>query len=220
MADRKSYAPDDVVRWLLRLLLAVLLVAAVTGVCYLVVLSPLLIYAFYDDDRDWARLGDMGQAYGPASALLSTVALLVVAASLLVQRNNFRHMLRADHRRRTRETVMMSMAEPAYAQCWGARFAPAHVDERLFFFASFVLLNWSFAWEDRLINEPKLRELLRAYFDSEIPRMYWERHGDWHNPRRRWPRREQFEAIVNEEYLCAIKSGSPSRRYEPAAATR
>ncbi|MET7401147.1 DUF6082 family protein [Dactylosporangium sp. NPDC005572] len=106
MTDRKSYAPDDVVRWLLRLLLAVLLVAAVTGVGYLVVLSPL-----------------------------------------------------------------------------------------------------------------KLRELLRAYFDSEIPRMYWERHGDWHNPRRRWPRREQFEAIVNEEYLCAIKTGPPARCYE-AATTR
>jgi len=74
------------------------------------------------------------------------------------------------------------MSQPAYAQCWGPRFAPPHVDERLFFYAGFVVLNWSFSWEDRILNEPELRTLLRTYFDSEVPRMYWERHGDWHAP--------------------------------------
>ncbi|MEU7868746.1 DUF6082 family protein [Dactylosporangium sp. NPDC049140] len=162
----------------------------------------------------------IGQAYGPASALLSTAALIVVSASVIAQRAASRRAARDDHRRRNRDTVILSMREPAYAQCWGPRFAPLHVDERLFFVAGFVVLNWQFAWEDRVLNERELRVLLRTYFDSEVPRMYWERHGNWPDPQRRWPRRKRFQAIVNEEYLRAIKSGPATRAHEPVGRER
>ncbi|MFI5915937.1 DUF6082 family protein [Dactylosporangium sp. NPDC051541] len=215
MTARKPVDLDGTVRLLAKLLLLATLATAIIAAFSLVAWSPLLIYSLYDDDRDWARLGDIGQAYGQASALLSTAALIVVSASLAVQRNSFRRALRDDHRRRNRETVLLSMRTPAYSQCWGSRFAPAHVDERLFYFAGFVVLNWEFAWEDRVINERELRVNLRSYFDSEVPRMYWERYGDWHDPQRRWPRRDRFRAIVNEEYLRAIKNGPPARCHEP-----
>lgn len=206
---------DGLVRVLTKLLLAMWLVAAMAGLMYLVVLSPLLVTHLYDDDRDWSMLADIGETYGAASALLATFALAAVLLSLMVQYRQHRSARRNDHRQRTRETVLLALENPGYAQCWGPRFAPDHVDERLFFYASFVVLNWSYAWEDRLISELKLRELLRAFFGSEIPRMYWERNGEWQQPRRRWPRRQRFLAVVNEEYLRAIKKGPPARGREP-----
>lgn len=206
---------DGLVRIISKLLLATALIVTLAVLCYLVALSPMLMTAIYEDDRDWSKLANIGETYGIASALLAVFALAVVMLSLIIQVKQLRYMRRNDYRKRVRETVVMALEEPGFAQCWGARFAPDHVNEGLFFYSSFVVLNWSYAWEDRLISEPKLRQLLRAFFSSEVPRMYWERNGDWHQPRRRWPRRRRFLDIVNEEYLRAIKAGPPARPHEP-----
>ena len=59
-----------------------------------------------------------------------------------------------------------------------------------------------------------VRAYLRQFFDSEVPRLFWQRHGEWHLRRTGRTRDAKFRQLMNEEYLRAVKSGPPSRRYE------
>lgn len=120
-------------------------------------------------------------------------------------------------RERSREITRMAIDDPRLAQCWGARFAPPHIDETLFFYTNMIVQQWTYAWEDHLLTEEQARDYLRQFFDSEVPRMFWERHGDWHQPRRTLTRADQFIALMDSEYLCALKAGPPSRSYEVSA---
>ena len=54
------------------------------------------------------------------------------------------------------------------------------------------------------------RTYAREFFKSAVPRMYWERYGTWHKPRRGIRR---LVTILDEEYLAAVKSGAPVRPY-------
>jgi hypothetical protein len=197
-----------------KLFIAVALASGVIGVGALVAVSPFLIDWFYRGG-DWTQPGNVGQAYGAASAVLAALALGLVCMSLILQRGQFRRHQRSVRRDCTRDIVKLALEEPAYAQCWGSRFAPGHVDERLFFYTNFVILNWSFAWEEGDLTEQQARTFLGSFFASEVPRMFWERHGQLHHPRLALTRAERFIAMVNEEYLRAIRKGPPTRPYEP-----
>jgi hypothetical protein len=201
-----------------RLLVVVALASGVVGMSALVAVSPLLIHSLYRDG-DWTQPGNVGQAYGAASAILAALALGIVGISLVVQHTHFRRRQRAIRRADTRDIVKQALDEPAFAQCWGSRFAPEHIDERLFFYTNFVVLSWSDAWEEGDLTEQQARAYLSSFFDSEIPRMFWERHGPLRHLRLTLTRRDRFDAMMNEEYLRAIRKGPPSRTYEPIAST-
>jgi hypothetical protein len=70
-----------------------------------------------------------------------------------------------------------------------------------------------------LLNERQAREYIRKFFESEIPRMFWERHGDGHHPRLTLTRADRFIALMNEEYMRAIKR-PPERPFAPMADQR
>lgn len=197
-----------------KLVIVVALALGVVGMSFLVAVSPFLVDSLYRDG-DWTRPGNVGQAYGAASAILAALALGIVAVSLILQRTQFRRHQRAIRRDCTRDIVKLVLEDPAYAQCWGSRFAPGHVDERLFFYTNFVVLNWSYAWEEGDLTEQQARAYLSSFFDSEVPRMFWERHGPLHHPRVTLTRDDRFNAMMNEEYLRAIRGGPPSRSYQP-----
>jgi hypothetical protein len=74
----------------------------------------------------------------------------------------------------------------------------------------------------RRIDERQAREYLKNFFDSEVPRLFWESHGDWHRPGAMRSPADRFRALINEEFLLAKKSGPPSRGCEvfPAAAVQ
>lgn len=197
-----------------RLLIVVALASGVVGMSTLVAVSPLLVDWLYRGG-DWTQPGNVGQAYGAASAILAALALGIVGISLILQRTQFKRHQRAKRRDCTRDIVKLALEEPAYAQCWGSRFAPGHVDERLFFYTNFLVLNWSYAWEEGDLTEQQARAYLSRFFDSEVPRMFWERHGPLHHPRITLTKHDRFDAMMNEEYLLAIRKGPPSRPYEP-----
>jgi hypothetical protein len=179
----------------------------------IVAITPMVLASAYDP-QDSAHLASIGESYDIIAAVVSATVLTVVSFSLVVQFLHYRHSVRSTQRDRIRETVRMAMEHPQYAQCWGSRFAPEHIEEELFFYTNFVVLNWRYAWEDRLLDEPQARAYMRRFFDSTVPRMFWERHGDWHQPRRAMTRRSRFAAMMNEEYLRALKAGPPTREYE------
>ncbi|MDY7086229.1 MAG: DUF6082 family protein [Actinomycetota bacterium] len=215
MAADKHEAPDKAVRrgatgiWGLLLIVAVLAVAGVA-------LSPVLLrMAFYPaGGAGYAAVGDLGQAYGAASALVAVAALVAVTASMIFQ---WRQAGQARLRLLDEATdglVKLAMANPAYRQCWGARVSPNHVAEDLFYYCRLLMKLWTDSWEQRKIDEPLARAYLRSFFDSEVPRMFWERTGDWHRPGPARNHRDQFRIIVNEEYLRALHAGPPSRPFE------
>jgi len=188
---------------------------AFTAAMAVVILFPLLLgRMFISDGADYSRISDIGQSYGAASAIISTVALGVVLVGLVMQHQQFRSGRRQALSALTDDLVRLAMDEPIYRQCWGARTAPDDVDEALFYYCNSVIKSWKVAWELRELTEVQVRSYLANFFDSEVPRLFWHMHGDWHMRARRRNRRDRFLALVNEEYLRAVRSGPPARPRE------
>jgi uncharacterized membrane protein len=192
-------------------LISIIAVVAVLGVA----LSPIMLGAVYaGTGADYSVAGDIGQAYGAASAMVAVVALVALAASMVMQYRQAKAMRLQLLDESTDELVRLAMANPSYRQCWGSRVSPAHVNEDLFYYCQLLVKLWTDSWEQRKIDEPLARAYLRSFFDSEVPRMFWERTGDWHRPGPARTHRDQFRMIVNEEYLRALHAGPPSRLFE------
>ncbi len=217
MATRDLISVDKTIRMLGKAVSAALLLAGLIGASVIISLSPSMLMAAYGTGGDWRQAADIGQAYGATSAILAGGALAAVLVSLLLQRSQFKHARKIALRRSAHEIVMMAIENPQYAQCWGARFAPHDVDESLFFYTNLIVQQWAHAWADQQLTERQARSFIRQFFDSEVPRMFWERHGDWHHPRRTLTHADRFIELMNQEYLRAIKAGPPSRAYDPLA---
>jgi hypothetical protein len=77
---------DDVKPRSRMFLITCLLLTAIIGLCA-VLFSPVLLWrANHLTAANWSILSNVGQAYGGISAILTALALIGVAASLLVQR--------------------------------------------------------------------------------------------------------------------------------------
>ncbi|MFF5077993.1 DUF6082 family protein [Actinoplanes sp. NPDC000266] len=153
---------------------------AFTAAMASVLVTPLVLGRLYAAGGDYSRLSDIGQAYGAASAMIAALTLGVVLAGLAVQRRQ----LRDDRLRalmdKTDVLVKLAMDEPVYRQCWGARIAPDGMDEDVFYYCNAIVNTWKQAWELRDLPEAQLRGYLERFFDSEVPRLFWRLHGDWH----------------------------------------
>ncbi|MFY1674647.1 DUF6082 family protein [Plantactinospora sp. WMMB334] len=215
MAVRETHGMGDLGRKLSRPILLIASTVLLGATLLVATVSPAILNRLYRDEDDYSKASDIGQAYGAASALLAALALLVVAASLAVQYNHFRYERIQAVYQRTDDLVKLAIENPEYCQCWGSRVSPEQVDERLFYYCSLVIKSWTRAWERGGLTEPEARHFLTQFFDSEVPRSFWQRHGDWHLHRKPRTRAARFMAMVNEEYLCAVKAGPPSRAYEP-----
>jgi hypothetical protein len=191
-------------------LLLIIFVLAMAGLA----ISPLILGVIFAGGQDYAVLGDLGQAYGAASAMVAGLALFVVIASVFVQYRHMKAMQIQAFSEANEELVLLAMDNPAYRQCWGARIAPEGIEEDLFYFCAKVVRGWTRAWELGIIDEPQAREYLKNFFDSEIPRTYWASHGDWHRRGRSRDRLIRFREMINEEYLIALHGGPPSRARE------
>jgi hypothetical protein len=183
-----------------------------------VIASPAVMRQIYGDG-DYSMIADIGQAYGGASAVVACIALFVVAASIFVQYRQIKEVRRDAAADFAEELVLLAMENPKYRQCWGSRLAPVGIEEDLFYYCSKVIKNWARLWDLGVIDETRVREYLRGFFDAEIPRMFWEKHSEWHRRGRGRGRREPFRDLVNDEYLRALRTGPPSRSREFCDAT-
>ena len=187
----------------------VIFVIAMAGLA----VSPMILESVYPAGQDHAKIGNLGQAYGAASAMIAGLALFVVAASVYVQHRQLKAMEIQSLAEFNEELVSLAMENPRYRQCWGSRMSPPDIPEDLFYYCGKVMRVWITAWELGKIDESQAREYLQKFFDSEVPRRYWKANGVWHRGGQRPNRRHRFMDLVNEEYLRAEK-GPPSRPYE------
>ncbi|MET3422871.1 hypothetical protein BJ973_002083 [Actinoplanes tereljensis] len=190
---------------------AALSFAAVGLLAVAILVSPAVLRFIDSDGLDWNRLGDIGQAYGPVSALLSALALCV---AIFVQRRQLHQdrvlMVRSMHT----NVLHTAMEEPAYGQCWGASVATEQIDDRLFIYTNMIINYWLYAWECRDISDNALRVYVRSMAASEISRAYWVLHGDWRLRSARG-RQRRFLSILDEEFRAAMAAGPPARPAEP-----
>jgi hypothetical protein len=209
-SDSPSLKSQD--RSNLRRLLVMMIAALAFALAMVSVLSfPLLLGRLFTSVDDYSRISDIGQAYGAASAVISAVALGVVV--LGQYRQAHRDRLQALSAM-TDELVQLAMDEPMYRQCWGARMAPDDIDEALFYFCNRMIKSWKLAWELRDLSEAQARAYLASFFESEIPRLFWQQHGQWQMQAKLTNRRARFVVMINEEYLRAIHDGPPTRARE------
>lgn len=194
--------------------LALSLIAFVVAMAAVVASPVILAAVFAPIGPNYSAIGDVGQAYGAASAIVAGFALFVVMVSVMVQYRQLKALQSQAHAESNEKLVMLAMEHPVYRQCWGARVAPEGISEDLFYYCSSVVKLYTDAWELRRIDESQARDYLKNFFDSEIPRRYWKAHGDWHRRGRAHNRRERFRDLINDEYLRAEKAGAPSRPYE------
>lgn len=186
------------------------------GILVAVAVSPTALHLLDRVEQDWSRLGDIGQAYGPVSALLSAVALCVV---VFVQRGQWRHERLWTVRGMHMDVLNVALDDPAYAQCWGTRMAPEGVDERLFYYINSIIMLWSYAWENGELRDGHVRSYARTMFDSEAPRLYWRMYGGWRVSSSRG-RRRRFLMLIDTEFRAAERNGPPARRIESQPAVR
>ncbi|GAA2683916.1 hypothetical protein Apa02nite_000780 [Actinoplanes palleronii] len=193
---------------------AVVLIVAATMISTF--LAPFVLARLYPGDTDFSRVSDIGQAYGAASAVISTLALGGVLVGLVVQYRQYAAARLQNLEDATEDLIRLAMEEPFYQQCWGSRLAPEEMEERAFLYCNRVMKVWKKSWAINDLSEDQARAYLASFFDSTVPREFWRRHGDWHTRVKSTNRRDSFLAIVNEEFLRAEKAGPPSRPYEPA----
>lgn len=198
-------------RTAVRVALGVFVGAAALG---LVALSPLLLWPLLHahTDADWRRLGAVGDTYGGVAAIVSGVALLGVAGSLVLQRRQSRIEREYAFREYHREMLRMSMDDPALAACWGPR-RDTGLDTDVDLYVTLMIGYWHAGWLVGAFNEQRLRLSLRTFFAGDVGRRSWREH-DSQRMIGRSRRSRRFFRMVDQEYDAAVAAG-PSVTVRP-----
>jgi hypothetical protein len=152
--------------------LAVILIVAL--ILLLVLLSPLLLRQLGRiSGVDWARLSNIGQTYGAASAVLSAIALIGISLSLLVQARQARdERIRLVFERHVQLLSMVLERPDLYGPVMGFS-APAGIEARQYLFATMLMNYARMGYITGIIPEEDLRaETLREVFQGEPMRIW------------------------------------------------
>lgn len=185
---------------------------AVLGLA-LILISPLGLKAIaVVRGLDWVKLGNVGQAYGAISAVISGVALAGVTLSLFLQVRDFNlsrmQVMRIHHT----DLMRFSIENPSFISSWGFRPAPDSDLERVrrMGFTNMIAGFWKDNYETRMLDDGELHFNFSQLFQGEVGREYWI------NSRLAWAeaartrRSRRFMRIAEEEYGKAISSGPPT----------
>jgi Family of unknown function (DUF6082) len=178
-----------------------------------VMLSPLALGRFGTLTRmNWSRLSSIGQAYGAVSALLTALALIGVAASLLFQARQVwiarEQAMRTFHHELVRMALdnpiyMSAMANPLNSELPSEQGTDGRIDYYIHLWISF----WQTFYIMGVMPESQLRSVCeRELFRGRPGREYWERAREIRPSYSEDRRIRHFDRIVEEEYRKAIIS--------------
>jgi hypothetical protein len=184
--------------------LIIILIATIIAI----VSAPLGLEWIVKVDRNWVLLGNVGQAYGGISALVSAIALIGIVCSLLIQGRQ--HALDRITSIRGRQAQIYAIVREDPGLYWpvlGGDFrSNSYSSVRRQTFRVEVFQHFAAGYETGLISEDSIRnEVFPHLFYSEENRQFWER-GDW--PRSGTTRKSiKFARIGNEELARAKVTG-------------
>lgn len=182
------------------------------GLLVLIASTPFVLAAVAPADTDWGKLSDISQAYGAVSVVLSAVALVGVALSLIYQvrqaRTSNEQAIRDSHL----QLAALALSDPALLQAWSPPVAPVTLKRhQQHLITSLALGEWLQRFRIGHLSVDKLSVKLDGHFGGEIAREQWEREGPgWRRTMEAGDRRDRvFVRLVDERYQTAVAAGPP-----------
>ncbi|WP_433177405.1 DUF6082 family protein [Actinoallomurus sp. CA-150999] len=150
------------------LLLVVVLSVGLIGV------SPLALDVFHGSASHWNRLSSIGQTYGAASAVLSVLAVIGVAVTLVLQARDSRAIrLQAIRESHTR-LLEMAMNDPELNKVWGpSGLSDPFVQQRQSMYANMIISQWEMSYATHSLTDDHLRLLAAEFLSGAIGRDFW-----------------------------------------------
>lgn len=181
------------------------------GVLALVAASPLALKSLGAvHGMNWVQLSYIGQTYGAASALLTGLALIGVAGSIILQTRAVNIGQAQSAREHHAHLIEMALNDPAYQRAWGrdpSRFTPDAFRQRGYL--NLIVSHWQRDYRFNGFAEHALRHSLAALFRGEAARLWWADTGGARAASSENRRDTRFCRIVEEEYRTAVSSGPP-----------
>jgi Family of unknown function (DUF6082) len=186
--------------------------ACLTAIC-VIALTPLALTGLQGLSKEWAKLSNVGQAYGAVSALISSLALVGVVVSLLFQARAGRTAREQSIRTLQQQLIRMEMEDPALMSAvgapWGLPIPPesAKIREHLY------IHMWTSFWAGNYVvgemTDPAVRKMARGELLNSIAgRTYWANIRDNVLSTNEGKYRH-FALIVDEEYRKVMADNIP-----------
>ena len=161
---------------------------------------------------NWPELSNIGQSYSAAAALLSSLALVGVALSLVAQNRDAKVAREQAVRSLHSDLVRAGMDPSLLRVVSSSRANSAHGSElrtRQRRYANLWVQYWASLHELGLITEGGVRRHLSAdLFSGDVGREYWRSIRDSSIPTGS-RRNRRFYRIVDDEYEKSVEAGPP-----------
>ncbi|MEU5863483.1 DUF6082 family protein [Nonomuraea sp. NPDC047529] len=154
---------------------------------------------------EWAVLSEIGQAYGPASALLAALSLLGVAYSLIVQARTAGIMAQDSMRTMHLDLILRSIDRPALSQAHGGQWSGPEddFDTQIKVMANAWTSYWFGMHASGVMDDNLLRTVARNYFRGEAGRAHWRANAYGYRVDTQGRRKRTFCRIMDEELIRA-----------------
>ncbi|MFI1192358.1 DUF6082 family protein [Micromonospora sp. NPDC020750] len=172
-------------------------------------LSPLgLLWIGDRPGYDWAMLGNVGETYGAASAVLAALALIGVVTSLVLQAREAKAAREQSIRALHTDLLKMAIDDPELLECWGPIEEATDLDWfRKHVYTNLIVSHWQLMWEVDVLSEAHLEVLADQFFKGSAGRRFW---AEARGPRMKAEtsrRARRFTSVVDRSYLSALASG-------------
>jgi hypothetical protein len=164
------------VRWFRVSMVGFAVALAMGGLVLLIVASPVALHWIAGYVRDWDVLGNVGQAYGGASAILSGLALCGVVLSAMLQRRQTRiaQLYTARHHQLNLAKLVLENPDSLVIDGVAAMMDP---HARSMIVVNLWVANWMTAWQLGTLSESSLRMYSARLFEAEFVRNWWRARG-------------------------------------------
>jgi hypothetical protein len=189
----------------------------VLAVLTLTLLSPYLFFMVTNrTEADWATAGNIGQAYGFASAALSGLAFSAVAYSLLMQRRESQAARHEAQRPMHMDLLRMAIDDPDLLQAGAPELTSRGAEgARQHLYINLLVQYWRMNFVGTKVSHPEsVSGAARSLFKGEAGRRYWqyvksEAIGRWALD---GPRDELFVELIDKAYQEAIQKPAHTSR--------
>jgi hypothetical protein len=198
------------------LLLLVLLGIGLIGI------SPLALDVFHGSTNHWNRLSSIGQTYGAASAVLSVLAVIGVAITLVLQARESRAIRLQAIRESHSKLLEMAMEDPDLNEVWGpSGLSDPFVLQRQNMYANMILSQWQMSYETRTLSDEHLKLLVTEFLSGTIGREFWVLARKDRLSTSDTRRLRRFHTIIDDEYQrVRDRPAIPPSSSQPLVANR
>ena len=184
-----------------RISLIVILLLIVVLSVGLIGASPLALDVFDGSTSHWNRLSAIGQTYGAASAVLSVLAVLGVAVTLVLQARDSRALRLQAIRESHIRLMEMAMNDPELNKVWGpSGLSDPFVQQRQNMYANMILSQWEMSYATRTLTDDHLKLLAAEFLSGTIGREFWALARQARLDTSEGKLNRRFHEIIDDEY--------------------